>query len=58
MWRGAAGAGVNGRDMSHLVDAVLDMLDTEKGKRPDRATAAATVDHLVRSGLITAPIGL
>jgi hypothetical protein len=55
MWRRAAGAGVGGHDISSVVDAVLDGLDTADGERPDRAAVAATVDRLVRSGLLAAP---
>jgi hypothetical protein len=57
LWRGAAGADVDGRDARHLVDAVLDMFTTGSGVRPPRSTVAATVDRLVRSGLITVPAG-
>jgi hypothetical protein len=55
LWCDAAGAGVNGSDLSHLVDAVLDTLDTGEGEPPARSTVAATIDRLVRSGLIPAP---
>ncbi len=56
VWRGAVGTGVGGRDAPHLVDAVLDTLDGDQGERPARASVAATVDQLVRSGLIAAPV--
>jgi hypothetical protein len=55
LWCGAAGADTSGRDPSHLVDAVLDTLDTGEGEPPARSTVAATVDRLVRFGLIPAP---
>jgi len=57
LWRGAAGAGLDGRDTRDLVDAVLDTFDTRTGGRPDRTTVAATVDRLVLSGLIAVPGG-
>jgi hypothetical protein len=55
IWCGAAGAGAGGRDMSSVVDAVLDGLDSADGERPDRVTVAATVHWLVRSGLLATP---
>ena len=54
LWCGAAGAGVNGSDQSHLVDAALDTLGTGAGEPPVRSTVAATIDRLVRSGLLVA----
>jgi hypothetical protein len=54
LWCGAAGAGINGGELSHLVDAVLDTLDTTPGAPPARSTVAATIDRLVRSGLLAA----
>jgi hypothetical protein len=54
LWCGAAGAGINGSDLSHLVDAVLDTLDTGAGAPPARSTVAATIDRLARSGLLAA----
>ncbi|MGH9287537.1 MAG: hypothetical protein ACRD0V_04455, partial [Acidimicrobiales bacterium] len=55
MWCSAARAGADGHDMASVVGAVLDGLDTEDGERPDRAAVTATVDRLVRSGLLAAP---
>jgi hypothetical protein len=55
VWRGALGAGVDGHDISSLADAVLEGPDAADGQVPRRATALATVDRLVRSGLIAAP---
>ena len=43
-----------GGDVSHLVDAVLDALDTGQGQPPARSTVAATIDRLARSGLLAA----
>jgi hypothetical protein len=54
LWCGAAGAGLNGGDVSRLVDAVLDALDTGQGQPPARSTVAATIDRLARSGLLAA----
>ena len=54
LWCGAAGAGVNGSDQSHLVEAALDTLGTGAGELPVRSTVAATIDWLVRSGLLVA----
>jgi Coenzyme PQQ synthesis protein D (PqqD) len=54
VWRSAVGAGVDGHDISSLVDAVLERLDAADGQVSCRATALATVDRLVRSGLIAA----
>jgi hypothetical protein len=54
MWRSVASTGAHGRDISSLVDTALQGLDAADGTRPDHAAAAATVDRLVRSGLITA----
>jgi hypothetical protein len=47
----AAGAGDDGGDLSHLVDAALDTLDTGAGEPPARSPVAATIDRLVRSSL-------
>jgi hypothetical protein len=55
VWRSAVDARVDGHDISSLVDAVLDGLDAADGQVSRRATAHATVDRLVRSGLIAAP---
>ena len=55
LWRSAAGARTYGHDMSSLVDAALEGMDTADGWRPDRGTASATIDRLARSGLIAAP---
>jgi hypothetical protein len=55
LWRGAAGAGDDGRDLDHLVDAVLDTFEAGAVGRPARSTVAATVERLVLSGLIAAP---
>jgi hypothetical protein len=57
LWRLAAGACTTCRDMSSLVDAVLDETHTADGGRPDRGTALTTIDRLVRSGLVAAPAG-
>jgi hypothetical protein len=53
VWRRAAGA-VDGCITSSLVDTVLEGSD---GGCRDRSTVTATVDQLVRSGLIAAPPG-
>jgi hypothetical protein len=55
VWRGAASAEVERRDTCHLVDAVLDTFAAGTGECPARSAVAATVDRLVRSGLIAAP---
>lgn len=54
LWCGAATAGINGGDPSHLVDAVLDRLDAREGDPPARSTVVATIDRLSRSGLLAA----
>lgn len=53
VWRHAAGV-AGERDVPSLVDVVL---DAAGDGRPDRSTAAATVDQLVRTGLLPAPSG-
>jgi hypothetical protein len=55
VWRSAVGADVDGHDISSLVDAAVEGLDAADGHVSRRATALATVDRLVRSGLIAAP---
>jgi len=55
VWRSAVSADVDGHDISSLVDAVVEGLDAADGQVARRATALATVDRLVRSGLIAAP---
>ena len=52
MWRRAAA--VEASDSLSLVDAVL---ETGGGEQPDRSTATATIDRLVRSGLLPAAAG-
>jgi hypothetical protein len=52
MWRRAAA--VEAYDGLSLVDAVLEAGD---GEQPDRLTATATIDRLVRSGLLPAAAG-
>jgi hypothetical protein len=52
MWRRAAA--VEAHDGVSLVDAVLEAAD---GEQPDRSTATATIDRLVRSGLLPAAAG-
>jgi hypothetical protein len=55
LWRSAAGTRTYGHDMTSLVDAALEGIDTADGWRPDRGIASATIDRLARSGLIAAP---
>jgi hypothetical protein len=52
MWCRAAA--LEACDRSSLVEAVL---GADDGDRRDRSTAAATIDRLVRSGLLSAPTG-
>jgi len=51
VWRRAACA-LDGSNISSLLDAVVDAAD---GEHPDRSATAATVDRLLRSGLLVAP---
>jgi hypothetical protein len=53
VWRRAAGV-AGERDVPSLVDVVV---DAAVDGRPDRSTAAVTVDRLVRTGLLPAPSG-